>query len=134
MQNGSRHKPSFTQYAAIRSYQPSLAYSPDGCDIAYSTNTSGQFNLWRQPVAGGYPRQITTYDNESVRTIAWSPAGDQILYTADRDGDEFFTPTVIAAQGGIPRKLTSEPEVQYFLGDRAFSPDGRFVAYGGKRS
>ncbi len=131
MHNGSRQKPAFTQYAAIRSYQPSLAYSPDGCEIAYSTNTSGQFNLWRQPVAGGYPRQVTTYDNESVRTIAWSPTSDQILYTADRDGDEFYTPTVISAQGGIPRKLTSEPEVQYFLGDRAFSPDGRLIAYAG---
>ena len=127
MQNGSRQKPAFTQYAAIRSYQPSLAYSPDGCEIAYSTNTSGQFNLWRQSVTGGYPRQITTYDNESVRTIAWSPTSDQILYTADRDGDEFFTPAVISAQGGIPRKLTSEPEVQYFLGDRASQPT-RFIS------
>ena len=129
--NGSRHKPAFSQYAAIRQYQPSLAFSPDGSEIAYSTNTSGQFNLWRQPASGGYPRQITTYDKESVRSIAWSPTGDQILFTADKDGDEFYAPTVVSPHGGIPRRLTSEPEVQYFIGESAYSRDGRCIAYAG---
>lgn len=36
----------FEQFTAVRRYQPTLAFSPDGGEVAYSTNTSGQFNLW----------------------------------------------------------------------------------------
>lgn len=35
----------FEQFTTIRRYQPTLSFSSDGCEIAYSTNTSGQFNL-----------------------------------------------------------------------------------------
>ena len=48
----------FEQFSAIRRYQPSLSLSPDGSDVAYITNTSGQFNLWRQSTAGGYPAPV----------------------------------------------------------------------------
>ena len=45
----------FEQFAAVRRYQPTLAFSPDGSEVAYATNTSGQFNLWRQASGGGIP-------------------------------------------------------------------------------
>lgn len=51
--------PTFEQFTAIRRYQPALAFSPDGREIAYSVNTSGQYNLWRQSSEGGFPHQIT---------------------------------------------------------------------------
>jgi len=31
----------------VRRYQPTLSFSPDGSEIAYSTNMSGQFKNWR---------------------------------------------------------------------------------------
>src|SRR4051794_21220170 len=69
----AQKQPAFEQFAAIRRYQPALAFSPDGESIAYSTNISGQFNLWRQPSAGGYPRQLTLSASQSVRNLKWSP-------------------------------------------------------------
>jgi dipeptidyl aminopeptidase/acylaminoacyl peptidase len=122
----------FEQFTATRRYQPTLSFSPDGSEIAYVTNTSGQFNLWRQSSAGGYPHQLTTFDNQSVRRVAWSPDGQTILFTADREGDEFHQLYRIPARGGWPEPLTDAPEAQHYLAMvDAWSPDGRAIAYAG---
>jgi dipeptidyl aminopeptidase/acylaminoacyl peptidase len=125
-------RPTFAQYTAIRRYQSALALSPDGAEVANSVNTSGQYNLWRQPSDGGYPHQLTLSNDEAVRQIGWSPDGASLLYTADRHGDEFTTVHAIPARGGRPQSFPSEPDVQYFIGDSdSWSPDGCFVAYAG---
>ena len=122
----------FEQFTAIRRYQPTLSFSPDGSEIAYVTNTSGQFNLWRQASAGGYPHQLTTFENQSVRRVAWSPDGQTILFTADREGDEFHQLYRIPACGGWPEPLTDAPGVQHYLATSdPWSPDGRAIAYAG---
>jgi len=122
----------FEQFTAIRRYQPTLSFSPDGSEIAYVTNTSGQFNLWRQSSAGGYPHQLTTFEHQSVRRIAWSPDGQTILFTADRHGDEFHQLYPIPARGGWPEPLTGAPKAQHYLASvDAWSPDGRAIAYAG---
>ena len=68
-------RPTFDQFTAIRRYQGALAFSPDGSEVAYSVNTSGQFNLWRQSSDGGFPHQVTLSGAQAVRDIAWSPDG-----------------------------------------------------------
>lgn len=125
-------RPTFDQYMAIRRYQPTLAFSPDGAEIAYSVNTSGQFNLWRQPSGGGYPRQVTLSGAQSVREISWSPDGATLLFTADRDGNEFNQVYTVPVQGGRPDQIPSEPDVQNYLGfGSAWSPDGERIVYAG---
>jgi len=121
----------FEQLAAIRRYQPALAFSPDGAEIAYSTNTSGQYNLWRQPSTGGYPRQLTLFDDRAVRDFAWSPDGESILFSADIDGNEMYQVFRIPSRGGTPEQLTDAPQVQHYLAEAAFSPDGSTIAYAG---
>ncbi|MDP9367096.1 MAG: S9 family peptidase [Chloroflexota bacterium] len=121
----------FEQFTAVRRYQPTLAFSPDGGEVAYSTNTSGQFNLWRQSSDGHYPHQLTLYSEEAVREVAWSPDGDAILFTADRQGDEFRQVYLIPARGGRPAPLTVAPQAQFNLASEPWSPDGRLIAYAG---
>lgn len=103
--NGAGHnaRPAFEQFTAIRRYQNTLAFSLDGSEIAYSVNTSGQYNLWRQPSEGGYPHQVTLSGSQAVRQIAWSPDGESLLYTADNDGDEFTKIYQVSVRGGRPR-------------------------------
>ncbi len=128
----TRHatRPTFDQFTAIRRFQPVLSFSPDGSEIAYSTNTSGQFNLWRQSSNSGYPRQVTLASEQAVREISWSPDGETLLYTADHHGDEFTQVFSVPARGGQPDQVPSEPDVQHFLGgSQGWSPDGTSIAY-----
>ncbi|HEY1367024.1 MAG TPA: S9 family peptidase [Gaiellaceae bacterium] len=121
--------PPYEQFMAHRRFSPALAFSPDGAHVLFADNASGQFNLSRVPVDGGRPEQLTTFDDRAVRTIAVSPRDGTILFSADRDGDEFYDLYAIAAGGGWPERLTDAPQVQHLLGASAWSPDGSQYAY-----
>ena len=77
---------------------------------------SGQFNLWRVPVEGGWPDQLTAFTDETVRGVGVSP----------RDGTLVSAPTATATsstsctsstrpEAGPSRSRTSR-EVQHFVG------------------
>jgi dipeptidyl aminopeptidase/acylaminoacyl peptidase len=119
----------FEQFYAIRRFQPTLSFTPDGRKLLFSTDISGQFNLWRLPVRGGWPEQLTTFQEQSVRAVSISPDGRQIVLAADRRGDEFHQILALSARGGWPEPWTDAPEVQHYLGGDAWSPDGRWLAY-----
>jgi dipeptidyl aminopeptidase/acylaminoacyl peptidase len=127
----ARSRYAFEQFTAIRRYQPTLTFSPDGGEIAYVVNTSGQFNLWRQSSAGGFPHQLTLFHDQAVRDAAWSPDGQSIVFTADREGDEFKQLYTIPPRGGRPAPLTDAPGVRHELASQPWSPDGRSLAYAG---
>lgn len=116
------------QFTAVRRSW-GLDFSPDGREVVYATNISGQFNLWKQSVEGGWPWQLTTFENETVRSIAWSPKGDRLIFTADEHGNEFHQIYSLEMPGGWPVKLTDKPKVQHDLLSECFSPDGDSIAY-----
>src|SRR5690606_11814793 len=119
----------YQQFAATRIYYPGVAYSPDGKHIAHITTTTGQFNLWTIPSGGGIPRQLTAYADNTVRSMAWSPDGEQIAFSADQNGDEFHQVYLFGKQGGFPTQLTNKMDAQHSLDAEAFSPDGSTLAY-----
>lgn len=49
--------PRFEQFYAVRRFQLTLAFTPDGRKLLFSSDISGQFNLWRVSVRGGWPEQ-----------------------------------------------------------------------------
>ena len=122
--------PRFEQFFAIRRYQPTVAFTPDAARVLFSTNISGQFNLWELPVSGGWPRQLTTFEENTVRSIAVAPDGRTIVFSADRDGDEFHQLYALADGGGWPEQLTDARDVQHILEGTAWSPDGGTLAFG----
>jgi dipeptidyl aminopeptidase/acylaminoacyl peptidase len=121
--------PRFEQFYAIRRFQPTLAFSPDGRKLLFSSDISGQFNLWRVPVRGGWPQQLTTFQEESVRSVSVSPDGELLVVAADRHGDEFHQLLALPARGGWPEAWTDAPQVQHFVKGEGWSPDGRLLAY-----
>ena len=60
-----------------RSYRDgtSISWSPDGKGIDYVVSVNGIGNIWRQPVRGGPPVQITHFDRDELIHFAWSRDG-----------------------------------------------------------
>jgi dipeptidyl aminopeptidase/acylaminoacyl peptidase len=122
----------YADFAPTQRFQPSIALSPDGSEVAYATNRDDAFNLWIQPAHGvGEPRQRTTFTDIAVRQMAWSPDGRSLAFAADRNGDDQFQIYLVSATDGDPVRLTTALDRQHDLAAAPFSPDGRYLAYGG---
>ena len=117
------------QFFAARRFSSALGFTADGAHLLFAGNISGQFNLWRVPVEGGWPDQLTSFTDETVRGLGVSPTDGRIVLCADHDGDEFHQLYLLDSDHGWPDKLTDEPEVQHYVGGAAWSPDGARFAY-----
>lgn len=120
----------FARYYAVRAHLGPVAFSPDLTQVAYITNTSGQFNIWRQGVTGGWASQVTTFEDESARALIWTPTGD-LIGAADHAGGEQYDIFSVPSQGGVVRYLTDNPNAQYELSEEGLSPEGRYLAFSG---
>ena len=60
----------------------------DGTAVLVSSDASGIFNAYRQPLDGSDPTPLTNSTVESTFAISWFPADDRILYFADEGGNE----------------------------------------------
>jgi dipeptidyl aminopeptidase/acylaminoacyl peptidase len=126
----SSPSPAFEQFYAVRRFRSTLEFTPDSTGLLVSINISGQFNLWRLPVEGGWPSQLTTLEDQTVRSVAPAPDGETIVFSADRDGDEFHQLYAIAASGGWPVAWTEATQVQHHLAESAsWDPEGRRLAF-----
>jgi dipeptidyl aminopeptidase/acylaminoacyl peptidase len=125
----TKQLPLFEQFFAVRRFSSVLTFTEDGAHVLFASNMSGQFNLWRVPVEGGWPDQLTGFTEDTVRGVGVSPRDGTILFCADHDGDEFHQLFLIEGGKGWPERLTNEPQVQHFVGTDAWSRDGTKFAY-----
>lgn len=97
------------------------AFSPNGESIAYSSDHSGNFEIYiRSIAADGRDMQLTT-DGQQNFSPAWSPDGKRIAYYSMQRGGIFMMP----ALGGVARQLTE------FGSHPVWSPDGQWLAFQG---
>jgi dipeptidyl aminopeptidase/acylaminoacyl peptidase len=118
-------RPDVLRYLYVQTASsPSL--SPDGRQLAFRTEITGQRQLWVVDAAGGWPRQLT-FGSEGIAGHEWSPRGDWIFYSADRGGNEREGFYLITPDGTRERELLPPSEVFREFG--GFSPDGARIAY-----
>jgi eukaryotic-like serine/threonine-protein kinase len=62
-----------------------VRWSPDGLSLDYVDSRDGHSNLWRQPLNGSRPRQLTSFSSQNeIQDFAWSRNGDKLAYIQGR--------------------------------------------------
>jgi tricorn protease len=99
-------------------------FSPDGSQIAFTSEEDGNYDVYVLPATGGVPRRLTYHPSPDF-AVGWTPDGKNILFASKRNSyarfNRLFT---IPAQGGFPTEVPL-PMAEF----GSFSPDGGRLAY-----
>jgi len=101
-------------------------FSPDGSQIAFSSNRAGNYDVYVIPSTGGTPRQLT-FNSADDNVVGWSPDGKKILFASNRAKGVFPAITTlfgVSTDGGIEQPV---PTDWGFSG--SYSPDGAKLAF-----
>jgi serine/threonine protein kinase/Tol biopolymer transport system component len=63
-------------------------WAPDGKALDYFLTRGGVSNLWRQPLSGGPPKQITNFKSGEIFSFAWSDDGKQLALARGTRSDD----------------------------------------------
>ena len=107
---------------------PTLA--PDGERVAFITRLSGTPQLWVMPAAGGYPRQVTAFD-DPVTAAAWSPDGAQLAVAVAPGGGLNVQLYLMRPDGSGLRRITAGGRETNAL--NLWTRDGRAVLFTSNR-
>jgi dipeptidyl aminopeptidase/acylaminoacyl peptidase len=102
------------------------AFSEDETKLLVSSDETGIFNVFEITIADASKKQITFSEKESFYAVDYVPGTGQILYTADKGGNE-LNHIYLLREDGSPTDLTpAENEKAAFAG---WSEDERYMFY-----
>ena len=113
------------QYLNIK-YARGGSFSPDEKTIAYLSNESGTYQVWKLDVESGKTKQLTNFE-DSVGMVRYSPKESTLLFAKDTDGDENYQLYIMNDDGSNPIALTADPKSRFL--SPLFSPNGKKIAY-----
>ncbi len=97
-------------------------FSPDGKWLAFSSDRTGNMDVFIIPVEGGTAKQLTFHSaDDSV--LGWSPDGRSVLFASQRGEDFMGKLYTVSVTGGMPRNTGADMGVY-----ASFSPDGKKLA------
>jgi dipeptidyl aminopeptidase/acylaminoacyl peptidase len=103
----------------------SAALSPNGAEVAVTTNLTGRTNLWKVATGGSWPVQLLHSDDRQAEPM-WSPDSRWIAYSQDKGGNELWDIYVISRDGGSPTNLTNTPDIREQ--HPVWAHDGKLIA------
>jgi Tol biopolymer transport system component len=102
------------------------AWSPDGSQIAFTTNRDGNNEIYRMDPQGGNLQRLTDAPKDDFAP-AWSPDGSQIAFLSDRDNPTgVYSIYLMKADGSGVQRLTDDQGNDY---TPAWSLDGSQIAF-----
>jgi imidazolonepropionase-like amidohydrolase/Tol biopolymer transport system component len=116
-------------------YDQQPRFSPDGRQIAFTSDRGGGDNIWVMDANGGNPRAITRETFELLNNPTWSPDGQYIAarkhFTTQRSlgTGEIWLYHVSGTGGGVPLVQRPSPQHQKELGEPTFAPDGSAIYF-----
>lgn len=103
--------------------------SPDGTRLAFTSERTGNYEIWVSRFDGDQAVQLTFFENAPAESPMWSPDGGGLVFEVrGRDGSDVYR---IDGAGGDPRQLTSG---DFDNRSPAWSLDGRFIYFASNRS
>jgi Tol biopolymer transport system component len=99
------------------------AWSPDGAQVVFSADRSGNYDLYVLNADGSGLRRLTDHPARDLHP-AWSPDGQTIAFETNRNGnwDIYFVP----AAGGAAVPFTSDTADE---GNPSWAPDGSRLVF-----
>jgi Tol biopolymer transport system component len=104
-------------------------YSPDGRYIAFASDRSGSWEIWKSKNDGTDVEQITNFSGAMVGSPNWSPDGRFIIFDARPNGRSVIY--TVPAIGGTPKALTSDDFENKLP---TFSNDGKWIFFASGRN
>jgi tricorn protease len=99
-------------------------FSPDGAQVAFTSEEEGNYDVYILPATGGVPRRLTYHPSPDF-AVGWTPDGKNVLFASQRNSFARFTRLfTIPAQGGFPTEVPL-PMAEF----GSYSPDGGKLAY-----
>ena len=102
------------------------SFSNDESKLLISSDESGIFNVYEIDISNGSKTAVTNSDNESFFAVDYVPGTGDILYSADKGGNE-IDPIYLLKSDGTSKDLTpGENEKTNFAG---WSGDNQYMYY-----
>lgn len=106
-------------------YDTQPRFSPDGKSIVFTSDRSGNDNIWTMELSSEETKQITKSQNEWFQSAEWSPDGEYIVVARGRRTHKLF---MYHKDGGGGFQLIKAPAGLKTI-EPTFSPDGRYIYY-----
>jgi len=92
------------------------SFSPDETRLLLSSDESGIFNVYEITIANGSKKQITHSDTESIFAVDYVPGTNDIIYSADKGGNEISHLYMLTEDGTVTDLTPGEKEKATFAG------------------
>ncbi len=98
------------------------AWSPDGTQVAYTTDIDGGQQIAVRPAEGGPEKILTHFKTGYFYQPVWSPGGKKLAFS-----DNAHRLWYLNVSNGTPRQVAQDKYQE--IHDYTWSPDGRWLAY-----
>jgi imidazolonepropionase-like amidohydrolase/Tol biopolymer transport system component len=123
-----------TRIASGMAYETQPRFSPDGRQIAFTSDRGGGENIWLMGVDGSAKKQLTKETFRLLNNPTWSPDGRFVAarkhFTTQRSaGTGEIWMYHVAGGEGVALVERPNPQFQKELGEPMFTPDGTGIYF-----
>ena len=111
-------------------YCSSPTFSPTGDRIAFVSNISGVPQIWIEPIQGGWPAKVTSFD-DPAGMVKWSPATERLAFSLAPGGGMNQQIYLVNPDGRSLRRITHGGKENNWLGE--WSHDGKVLTLASNR-